>query len=101
LRQGIAALAERYEAIGDVRGVGMFVGVEIVADRATRAPDRSLTSRVVNLLRDKGILISGCAKGHNVLKIRPPLVLNGEQVDMVVQGLDECFAETTNVGASG
>jgi 4-aminobutyrate aminotransferase-like enzyme len=36
-----------------------------------------------------------------VLKIRPPLVLNGEQVDMVVQGLDECFAETTNVGASG
>jgi 4-aminobutyrate aminotransferase-like enzyme len=92
---------ERYEAIGDVRGVGMFVGVEIVADRATRAPDRALTSRVVNLLRDKGILISGCAKGHNVLKIRPPLVLNGEQVDMVVQGLDECFAETTNVGASG
>jgi 4-aminobutyrate aminotransferase-like enzyme len=101
LRQGIAALAERYEAIGDVRGVGMFVGVEIVADRATRAPDRALTSRVVNLLRDKGILISGCAKGHNVLKIRPPLVLNGEQVDMVVQGLDECFAETTKVGASG
>jgi len=99
LREGISALAARHEAIGDVRGVGLFVGVEIVSDRATREADRELTSRVVNLLRDKGILLSACAKGHNVLKIRPPLVLNSEQVDMVVQGIDESFAEATAVGA--
>jgi 4-aminobutyrate aminotransferase-like enzyme len=100
LREGIAALAARHEAIGDVRGVGMFVGVEIVSDRATRKPDRETTSRVVNLLRDKGILLSACAKGHNVLKIRPPLVLTREQVAMVVQGIDEALAEAVSAGAA-
>jgi 4-aminobutyrate aminotransferase-like enzyme len=93
LRDGIAALADRHEAIGDVRGVGMFVGVELVSDRATREADRETTSRVVNLLRDKGILLSACAKGHNVLKIRPPLVLTSEQVALVVQGIDESLSE--------
>lgn len=101
LRDGIAALAGRHQAIGDVRGVGMFVGVEIVSDRATREADRETTSRVVNLLRDKGILISACAMGHNVLKIRPPLVLTSQQVEMVVQGIDEAFAEAGAAGAAG
>ena len=98
LRGGIAALAGRHEAIGDVRGIGMFVGVELVSDRPTRRADRETTSRVVNLLRDKGILLSACAKGHNVLKIRPPLVLTSEQVAMVVQGLDEALAEAASAG---
>lgn len=101
LRDGIAALASRHQAIGDVRGVGMFVGVEIVSDRETREADRATTSRVVNLLRDKGILISACAIGHNVLKIRPPLVLTSEQVDMVIQGIDESFAEAATAGTAG
>jgi 4-aminobutyrate aminotransferase-like enzyme len=101
LREGIAALAQRHQAIGDVRGVGMFVGVEIVSDRATREADRETTSRVVNLLRDKGILLSACAMGHNVLKIRPPLVLTGEQVAMVVQGIDEALGEAVAMGAAG
>lgn len=101
LRDGIAALAARHEAIGDVRGVGMFVGVEMVADRATREPDRETTSRVVNLLRDKGILLSACAKGHNVLKIRPPLVLTSEQVAMVVQGIDEALHEAVSARPAG
>ncbi|MHA6962522.1 aspartate aminotransferase family protein [Zobellella denitrificans] len=91
LREGIAALADRHEEIGDVRGVGMFVGVELVSDRATRAPDREFTSRVVNRMRDKGVLLSACAKGHNVLKIRPPLVLSAEQAGMVIDVLDEAL----------
>ncbi len=101
LREGIAALTKRHEAIGDVRGLGMFVGVEIVSDRATREADRETTSRVVNILRDKGILISACAMGHNVLKIRPPLVLTSEQVEMVVQGIDEALAEAESAGTAG
>jgi 4-aminobutyrate aminotransferase-like enzyme len=91
LREGIAELANRHEAIGDVRGVGMFVGVELVSDRATRAPDRELTTRVVNRMRDKGVLLSACAMGHNVLKIRPPLVLSAEQAGMVIDTLDEAL----------
>jgi 4-aminobutyrate aminotransferase-like enzyme len=92
LRDGVAELARRHEAIGDVRGAGMFVGVELVADRASRAPDRELTSRVVNRMRDKGVLLSACGMGHNVLKIRPPLVLSAEQAGMVVDVLDEALA---------
>jgi 4-aminobutyrate aminotransferase-like enzyme len=91
LHDGIAALASRHEAIGDVRGVGMFVGVELVSDRALRTPDRELTTRVVNRMRDRGVLLSACAMGHNVLKIRPPLVLSAEQARMVIAALDEAL----------
>ncbi|MFN3986928.1 MAG: aspartate aminotransferase family protein [Rhodocyclaceae bacterium] len=91
LREGIAELAQRHEAIGDVRGVGMFVGVELVSDRATRTPDREFTTRVVNRMREKGVLLSACAMGHNVLKIRPPLVLSAEQAGMVIDVLDEAL----------
>jgi 4-aminobutyrate aminotransferase-like enzyme len=94
LRDGIAALAARHEGIGDVRGAGLFVGVELVSDRDTRASDRGRTARVVNLMRDKGILLSACAMGHNVLKIRPPLILNEEQAGLVIEALDESLKET-------
>jgi 4-aminobutyrate aminotransferase-like enzyme len=93
LLDGIAGLAAKHEAIGDVRGAGLFVGVELVSDRTTRAPDRALTSRVVNLMRDKGVLLSACAQGHNVLKIRPPLVLSAEQAGMVIEALDESLTQ--------
>jgi 4-aminobutyrate aminotransferase-like enzyme len=91
LREGIAGLAGRHEAIGDVRGVGLFVGVELVSDRARRTPDREFTTRVVNRMRDRGVLLSACAMGHNVLKIRPPLVLSAEQAGMVIETLDEAL----------
>lgn len=91
LRDGIAALAGRHEAIGDVRGAGMFVGVELVSDRATRTPDRELTTRVVNRMRDMGVLLSACAMGHNVLKIRPPLVLSAQEARLVIETLDEAL----------
>ncbi len=99
LCDGIAGLASQHEAIGDVRGVGMFVGVELVADRTTRAPDRDFTTRVVNRMRDKGVLLSACAKGHNVLKIRPPLVLSAEEAGTVIEVLDEAlsYARSTSL----
>jgi 4-aminobutyrate aminotransferase-like enzyme len=93
LREGIAGLAARHEAIGDVRGAGLFVGVELVRDRSSRAPDRGLTSHVVNRMRDKGVLLSACAMGHNVLKIRPPLVLSADQAGLVIEALDEALSE--------
>ena len=98
LRDGIADLAHRHEAIGDVRGVGMFVGVELVSDRAARTPDRELTTRVVNRMREKGVLLSACAMGHNVLKIRPPLVLSADQAGMVIDVLDEALTTARSAG---
>lgn len=95
LLDGISALSARHPAIGDVRGAGLFVGVELVADRKTRTPDRGLTNQVVNLMRQKGVLISACAKGHNVLKIRPPLILTEEQAGRVIEVLDQALTEAT------
>ncbi|QGY33212.1 aspartate aminotransferase family protein [Pantoea cypripedii] len=95
LFDGIAGLGKQHEAIGDVRGSGLFVGVELVADRQSREPDRWLTSQVVNRMRQKGILLSACAMGHNVLKIRPPLVLTEEQAGMVINVLDEALTEAS------
>ena len=93
LLEGIAGLAKRHEAIGDVRGAGLFVGVELVSDRILRTPDRWLTSQVVNRMRDKGVLLSACAMGHNVLKIRPPMVLTADQAGMVIDVLDQALTE--------
>jgi len=99
LLDGISKLAGRHEAIGDVRGAGLFVGVELVSSRSSRVPDRSLTSQVVNRMRHKGVLLSACAMGHNVLKIRPPLVLTAEQTGMVIDALDEALTEAAAASA--
>lgn len=76
IRAGYEDIATRYEQIGDVRGAGLYIGVEMVADRGTRAPDPALTTTIVNGLRERRVLISGTGDLANVLKIRPPLVFS-------------------------
>lgn len=89
LQAGLRALAERHEAIGDVRGAGLFIGVELVSDRGTRAPDRALATRVVNALRQRRVLLSASGPGGNVLKIRPPLAFQRAHADLLLMALDE------------
>ncbi|PTQ12118.1 aspartate aminotransferase family protein [Sphingomonas oleivorans] len=91
LREQVGALAVRHECLGDVRGAGLFVGAEIVADRETRAPDRARTARVVNAMRENGVLISACGANHNILKIRPPLIFTETNVDLFVDVLDKAL----------
>lgn len=93
LRTKLAALADRYEIIGDVRGAGLFIGVELVSDRPAKTPATQATAEVVNTLRDRGVLIGFCGPGANVLKIRPPLVFESSHADSLVQTLDEVLAE--------
>ncbi len=88
LKTGIQTLATRHALIGDVRGAGMFLGVEIVSDRASKAADATTTTRIVNGLRDERVLISACAKRANVLKIRPPLICTQDQADLLLEKLD-------------
>lgn len=87
LMEGLRALAGRYHAIGDVRGSALFIGVEIVADPAAKSPDAALTTRIVNGLRERRILISASGPRANVLKIRPPLVFSRENADMLIDAL--------------
>ncbi|MDB5630168.1 MAG: aminotransferase class III-fold pyridoxal phosphate-dependent enzyme [Tardiphaga sp.] len=89
MSDGLRALAQRHEIIGDVRGAGLFIGVELVRDRATKAPATSETARLVNGLRDKRVLISAAGPFANVLKIRPPLVFSRGHADRFLSAMDE------------
>jgi 4-aminobutyrate aminotransferase-like enzyme len=88
LRSGIEKLAERFEAIGEVRGSGLFIGVELVTDRDTRSPDEPLALAVVNGLRDRRVLISASGPHNNVLKVRPPLPFSAPDADRFLTELD-------------
>jgi 4-aminobutyrate aminotransferase-like enzyme len=88
LKDGFRALAGRHDCIGDVRGAGMFLGVEIVSDHAGKTPDAATTSRIVNGLRDERVLISACARSANVLKIRPQLTSTRAHADLLLEKLD-------------
>ncbi|WP_417579323.1 aspartate aminotransferase family protein [Nitrincola sp.] len=82
-------LAQRHEVIGDIRGAGLFYGVELVKDRNSLAPATALASRVVNGMREAGVLISATGPDANVLKIRPPLVFTAEHVELLSDTLDQ------------
>ncbi|AGU52486.1 aminotransferase, class 3 [Variovorax paradoxus B4] len=92
LRAGIAKLAERHALIGDVRGAGLFVGVELVTDRRSRTPATAETARVVNGLRERQVLLSATGEHANTLKIRPPLVFSEAHADLLVETLDQVLA---------
>jgi 4-aminobutyrate aminotransferase-like enzyme len=89
LADGLGDLAQRYPLIGDVRGAGLFVGVELVRDRAGLEPATEETTRLVNLLRDRRVLISASGPFANVLKIRPPLVFSQANADHFLGVMDE------------
>ncbi|WPE23775.1 aspartate aminotransferase family protein [Shinella zoogloeoides] len=89
LMEGLTTLARSHPTIGDVRGAGLFVGVEIVSDPATKRADAALTTRIVNGLRRRRVLISASGPRANVLKIRPPLVFSRENADMLLEALED------------
>lgn len=76
IQAGFRDLATRFEQIGDVRGAGLYIGVEMVKDRETKEHDGDLASAIVNGLRERRILISATGDKGNTLKIRPPLVFS-------------------------
>ncbi|WP_158742876.1 aspartate aminotransferase family protein [Acidisphaera sp. L21] len=92
MRAGLRDLMERHEVIGDVRGAGLFVGLELVTDRARRTPATVATGKLVNALRERRILISAAGPHANVLKIRPPLVFEPEHADRFIAAIAECLA---------
>lgn len=93
LRDGFRELADRYEIIGDVRGAGLFIGVELVSDRNTRQPSTAQATRLVNGLRQKGVLVSASGPYANVLKVRPPLIFSRDHADLLLAASDETLVE--------
>ncbi|MGQ0608249.1 MAG: aminotransferase class III-fold pyridoxal phosphate-dependent enzyme [Chloroflexota bacterium] len=88
LRSALADLAMRHPPIGDVRGRGLMVGVELVNDRDGRQPARDLAVRIKDEMRERGVLIGTTGKAGNTLKIRPPLCLTDDEAWLIVETLD-------------
>lgn len=88
LRERLAALMERHAVIGDVRGRGLFLGVDLVRDRKSREPASGEAGRVALAMRRAGVLVGIEGPGMNVLKIRPPLICGREHADRLMEALD-------------
>jgi 4-aminobutyrate aminotransferase-like enzyme len=93
LLDGLAGLGEKHPLVGDVRGLGLFVGVELVRNRETLEPAAAEASYIAERMRDHGILISTDGPLHNVLKIKPPLVFSAANADRLVATLDKILQE--------
>ncbi|HXV00989.1 MAG TPA: aminotransferase class III-fold pyridoxal phosphate-dependent enzyme [Caulobacteraceae bacterium] len=89
LKAGLKARAGQADFIGDVRGSGLFIGIEMVADKADKAADRARAVTVVNALKDKGFLTSNAGAAGNVVKIRPPLVFSDANAAEFLAAWDE------------
>lgn len=81
LRRELSRIAQDHPGVGDVRGAGLYIGVEMVVDPETKEPDRAGARRMVNALRERRVLLSVCGGDGSVLKIRPPLVFSMADVD--------------------
>ena len=97
LEAGLAQLAAKHPLVADVRGKGLFWGLEIVRDHATRAPAVEEADRLMNLLREDGFLLARTGAFNNVVKIRPPLVFTPDNARMLLDGLDRALAKALSI----
>ncbi|MGI0528284.1 aminotransferase class III-fold pyridoxal phosphate-dependent enzyme [Rhizobium giardinii] len=98
LMAGFRAMQQRFEAIGDVRGMGLFLGIELVKDRKTKAPATEFARAVSNGARQRGVLIGTEGPHDNVLKMRPPMIFSRRDADHLLAVLEETLAAVTARG---
>jgi len=87
--KGLKDLSKAYEVIGDVRGEGLFFGVELVLDRKLKTPAKDLTNKIVNEMKGEGVLLSKLGINYNTLKIRPPMSFSLKNADFLLEKLDK------------
>lgn len=93
VQAGLRELKDRHPLIGDVRGRGLFFGAELVRDRKTLEPATAEAGRLVNAMRERGVLISRIGGHDNILKMRPPMPFTRENADLLLSVLDDCLAD--------
>ena len=86
-------LQSRHAAIGDVRGRGLMLAIEMVKDRTTKEPDKETTSAVFEATRESGLILSKSGAFQSCLRMVPPMCLSLEDVDQVAEGLDQAFTQ--------
>lgn len=94
--EGLKRLAGTHEAIGDVRGLGLMIGVEVVKHRASREPAPQLAKKLQQAMRERGVLVSITGVLGCVLRITPPLVITRAQVEHALEAFDAAFASVGN-----
>jgi 4-aminobutyrate aminotransferase-like enzyme len=90
---GLREVAARREAIGDVRGMGLFIGIELVRDRVTREPSPELARDLADIAAERGVLLSTDGPFHNVIKIKPPLVFSATDAHRLIETVDAILGE--------
>ncbi|MGA7238659.1 MAG: acetyl ornithine aminotransferase family protein [Bryobacteraceae bacterium] len=92
LMERLRTWPSRFACVGDVRGLGLMIGVEFVLDQRTREKAPGVRDAVVDLAFERGLLVLGA--GENTLRLCPPLVVNREQCDFAIETLEECMVKT-------
>jgi len=91
-KAGLVRLADKHDLIGDVRGKGLFLAVDLVRDRASKEPAGPEAAQVLEHMRDAGVLVALIGEQRNALKFRPPLVFKAEHADIALAALDESLS---------
>ncbi|WP_137180852.1 4-aminobutyrate--2-oxoglutarate transaminase [Roseomonas sp. AR75] len=92
LRAGLERLQQRHPSIGDVRGLGFMLAIEIVADRSSRRPDADRAQRIIDAAREEGLLVIKCGVHRNVIRFLAPLVTTDAQLDEGLGQLERALA---------
>ncbi|HET7615121.1 MAG TPA: aspartate aminotransferase family protein [Gemmatimonadaceae bacterium] len=95
-KDGLSALAKQHQLIGDVRGMGLMLGVELVRDRSTKEPAKKETLAVLEAAREMGVLVGKGGLDGNVLRIKPPMCITAADADFAIDVLDRALAAAAN-----
>ncbi len=98
LREKLCALQEKYALIGEVRGMGLLLAIELVEDRGTKVPATAAAKRLVELLKARQILVGKAGAFWNTIRFAPPMCISRADVDYVAAVLDESLGEIAGVG---
>lgn len=92
-RARLSKLQDKHEIIGDIRGSGLIFGAELVLDRDSKAPAIETTDKIINEMRQNGIILSKLGRHKNTLKIRPPMPFSRENADLLFDTLDDVLCK--------
>ncbi|MEK1887731.1 MAG: aminotransferase class III-fold pyridoxal phosphate-dependent enzyme [Phyllobacterium sp.] len=98
LLERFKTMQARYHVIGDVRGQGLFLGIELVTDRMTKEPATEIARKINNGARKRGVLMGTEGPYDNILKLRPPMIFTRANADLLIEVMEETFAAVMSEG---
>ena len=93
LKQGLIALQDKHDLIGDVRGLGLMLGVELVKDRTTKEPASAEAAELMELSKERGLILGKGGLYGNTMRIKPPMCITTDDADFLLAVVDECLTE--------